>query len=611
MRSKLFLSTLFFFLIFMQGKGQVAFQKTFGTALDEVTQKVIPDLKNGYCILGSVGGFISLNRVDSFGNMLWTKQYSIHCNISPQSVHFASFDKTLDNGFIICSADTSTFHGNYGYLLKTDSLGNPIWCKTYDSISSFYSVKRTFDGGYIIAGTKYTVGGKMMQIIQKTDSIGQIIWAKSVSTLPYNENGYDVIQLKSDSSFVMIGFSTATSAILFTKYSNSGINTAANAIFQHVPSNAYGVCDNVMHIVENYSGNINISESFGSTFAFVEVDTYGNVQWAKNFYLGPNGSDFSICRDGGFLITCYFDWNGSTPNSNIFVIKTDSIGQIKWKKSFGGVRNDFSNTIFEDKDRGIVIGGTTQNFNSGGLDYYLIKIDSTAGSACNDTTFNLQYTSYAMDPPNGFGQTVSSVNSNLTIRTISSSNITLGSYDACNCVSPTAGFSGPIPKYVYTPWGLMFQGYEFLDSSTWVNNWVWNFGDGTIDSVNINPIHNFSPPGNYNVCLTVKNNCGSDTFCQLFNSQTFNISEVNNNNFLINFYPNPFSNVTTLKTNLHLSNATLTIINSLGLQVKQIQNVNGDTIIISRDNLPNGLYVVRVTMGNKNLINSKIIIVDN
>lgn len=43
-------------------------------------------------------------------------------------------------------------------------------------------------------------------------------------------------------------------------------------------------------------------------------------------------------------------------------------------------------------------------------------------------------------------------------------------------------------------------------------------------------------------------------------------------------YPNPFSFETTLKTNVILENATLTVYNSLGQQVKQIQNISGQTI---------------------------------
>jgi hypothetical protein len=72
-------------------------------------------------------------------------------------------------------------------------------------------------------------------------------------------------------------------------------------------------------------------------------------------------------------------------------------------------------------------------------------------------------------------------------------------------------------------------------------------------------------------------------------------------------YPNPFSSQVTLQTgNLH--NATLTLNNCFGQTVKEIKNINGRTIILSRDNLPSGLYFVRLAEENKNIGSAKLII---
>jgi len=60
--------------------------------------------------------------------------------------------------------------------------------------------------------------------------------------------------------------------------------------------------------------------------------------------------------------------------------------------------------------------------------------------------------------------------------------------------------------------------YHFKDLSTGnINTWHWDFGDG-FSSTEKNPSHQFSDPGTYNVCLTVKNlndttGC-SDQLCQ-------------------------------------------------------------------------------------------------
>jgi hypothetical protein len=74
-------------------------------------------------------------------------------------------------------------------------------------------------------------------------------------------------------------------------------------------------------------------------------------------------------------------------------------------------------------------------------------------------------------------------------------------------------------------------------------------------------------------------------------------------------YPNPFSSEATVKTDKILKDATLTIYNSIGQEVKQITNISGQTITISRDNLTGGLYFLRLAEENKTYAN-KIVITD-
>jgi hypothetical protein len=82
----------------------------------------------------------------------------------------------------------------------------------------------------------------------------------------------------------------------------------------------------------------------------------------------------------------------------------------------------------------------------------------------------------------------------------------------------------------------------------------------------------------------------------------------NNNSITLKCYPNPFSIKTILKTNIYLKDATLVIYNSLGLQVKQIKNIKGQSVTLSRDNLPIGLYFIWLTEENKSIAVDKLVI---
>ncbi len=88
------------------------------------------------------------------------------------------------------------------------------------------------------------------------------------------------------------------------------------------------------------------------------------------------------------------------------------------------------------------------------------------------------------------------------------------------------------------------------------------------------------------------------------------IEELFSNSKPIVIFPNPFSTQTVLQTDNLLHNATLTVYNSHGQTVKEIKNISGQTVTLFRDNLPSGLYFLRLTENNKLLAVDKLVITD-
>lgn len=120
------------------------------------------------------------------------------------------------------------------------------------------------------------------------------------------------------------------------------------------------------------------------------------------------------------------------------------------------------------------------------------------------------------------------------------------------------------------------------------------------NSVNISPAtNNTSLPG-FIAGYNYKNN--KTSYCSPMGIK--NIPSLNK----IMVYPNPFSSKAILQTDNYLINATLTVDNVFGLTVKQIENISGQTIVLHRDNLPSGLYFVRLAEYNKIIATRKIII---
>jgi len=83
-----------------------------------------------------------------------------------------------------------------------------------------------------------------------------------------------------------------------------------------------------------------------------------------------------------------------------------------------------------------------------------------------------------------------------------------------------------------------------------------------------------------------------------------------NSNKKISVFPNPFSSWTSIKSVDNLQNATLTIYNSYGQPLKKIKNISGQTISLSRDKLPCGIYFIRLIAENKTIGVEKLIITE-
>ncbi len=89
------------------------------------------------------------------------------------------------------------------------------------------------------------------------------------------------------------------------------------------------------------------------------------------------------------------------------------------------------------------------------------------------------------------------------------------------------------------------------------------------------------------------------------------IDEIQQNHNQVQILPNPFTAEATISTGYAFQNATLTVYNTLGQAIKQIPNISGTTIVLQRDNLPSGLYLLQLSQDNKTLVSSKIVITNN
>ena len=145
----------------------------------------------------------------------------------------------------------------------------------------------------------------------------------------------------------------------------------------------------------------------------------------------------------------------------------------------------------------------------------------------------------------------------------------------------------------------------FTDLSAYeVKKWRWDFGDGT-QSDEINPIHDFSKKGSYNVCLIVSNEYGSDTLCRLLNLGVTSSEEINDAS--IKFYPNPVRDHLILDLERYIPmDGELEVFDLFGVrQCRQKLNQGQQEIHIS--SLEEGIYLFIIKENGRIIYQQKIL----
>ncbi|PCH69498.1 MAG: hypothetical protein COC01_01200, partial [Bacteroidetes bacterium] len=125
---------------------------------------------------------------------------------------------------------------------------------------------------------------------------------------------------------------------------------------------------------------VGTTSSFGTGFEdvyLVKTDSVGEVLWSKTYggNLADAGSVVQITEDGGFIIVGYTESFGSG-GRDVYLIKTNAVGDTVWTRAYGGDSLDYGVSVRQTKDKGYVLIGTTHSFGNGSGEMYVIKTDS-------------------------------------------------------------------------------------------------------------------------------------------------------------------------------------------------------------------------------------------
>lgn len=598
----IFVIAILFLTLTSQLTGQT-FQRTYGSNTDDQGSQILLTQDNNYAIIGTYGETegIYLIKVDSIGNSIWQKTFN-----PPTTWYFHydySFKQTQDSGFII--AGTIYYKNGNGKdicLIKTNSVGDTLWSKFYAGPNSgyykavAYDIIITADNGYAIVGTEIGSTNKNVFLI-KTDSSGNLQWSKYYGGTNDDE-GYS-LQQTSDGGYIITGYTYSFGQGGWDVYLLK-INSTGNLLWtktyggnRYDYANHIEITDDGGFILTGVTSGYGAGAIYDDDLFLMKTDSLGNSIWAYTYggNSNENGKSVKQTSDRGFIATGFTSSSGAG-QEDVYLIKTDSIGNVLWSTSFGGSSTEQGNDVIQHNNNYFIVG-ETRNFSKGLKDVYLIKADSLGNDTCKQGAALTVKTLLPWIQGTGGAE--------FSGNTVKSNNILIDSpdttsYDPCVCVPPVANFQA----YMTHSCG------SFYDYSTWATTWYWDFGDGDTSTVQ-SPNHCWTN-GVFYTCLTVTNQCGSDTYCDSIYAFT-GINEVKNNKIKLFIAPNPFDNFTVIKfENTKREKIKLQVLNPLGQIVLQIDNITDNKVQIEKNGLPSGLYFVQLIKDYQVIGVDKIII---
>lgn len=232
---------------------------------------------------------------------------------------------TEAGGFITAGYTQSFGLGRFGdgYLIKVDANGDTLWTRLFgsDGMDVFADLCVTADSGYLVVGLTDTPNDFENIYVVKVDNNGNTVFEKNFGG-PQKDVGLSIAPA-GDGGFVITG------------------------------------------------GTRSFSVGEEDLFLF-KIDASGDSLWFKTYGTAGNDPGYGInpADDGGFIVSGLYNW------SDAWLLKVDAEGDTVWTRTYGGADYDEANLPLQTPDKGYIFCGSTSSMGAGELDAYVVKTDS-------------------------------------------------------------------------------------------------------------------------------------------------------------------------------------------------------------------------------------------
>ena len=605
----LILSTFFSF----SQNYEIEWQECYGGSGNEYASSIVPT-DNGYLIFGvtqSDDGNVSNNNgdsdiwivsIDSTGNILWERCYGGSGTEIPNNI--IKVDDNYYFGAWTASNDGDIQSGNHGgydrWIVNIDNMGDIIWEKCFGGSGTEYggNIKLLNNGNIIVYAASTSSDGDVpinygfldvwLLIISP---VGEIINNKVLGNIWHN-NVFDIIETN-DFGFFMASTAEIEEGMVIGNF-HGGTDVWAvklDSILNIKWQKLYGGSNDdysdrgVLELEDGYLFLSSTNSYDGDVTGFhggfadiwaVRIDTIGNIIWQR--CLGGTGSDWPgtlhQSDDSGFVIvgeTSSNDGNVSgnnswQGNSDIWMLKLSSEGDLEWQECYGGYGNErIYKGVFRKSENNWVLAGRASN-NSFDVNCDLYGYEDFWVFEIKDCDY---YAAATPATPQG-ADTVCTVENSQTAFTIPPADRAL-SYEWNISPDEAGTISG--------------------DSITGTVTWSQDF------------------EGTATVTVRSVNYCGESNWSQPYFVQVYScigIPEQEKNGVTLKVYPNPAKDYAVFEIKGLKGNGNILIMNIFGETVATERATHEKTVVKLRG-LDSGLYYYRVD-NDVNVLSGKIVV---
>ncbi|MCA6212788.1 protein kinase [Thermococcus bergensis] len=266
------------------------------------------------------------------------------------------------------------------FVARLDKDGNVKWFRTYggDKWDIFNDVKIAPNGDIIVAGSSWSFSASDKDVwILRLDSEGNIKWQKT-----YGGSNADVanaVAIAPNEDIIVAGYTESFGAGDWDVWVLR-LDADGNVKWQKTyggkwrdEATGVAIADNGDIIVAGYTS------SFGAGLADVWVlrlDENGNVKWQKTYggSRWDQSTGVAIADNGEIIVAGYTESFGAGWR-NVWVLRLDADGNVKWQKTYGGRDGEGAHAIAIADNGDIIVAGYTSSFGAGLADVWVLRLD--------------------------------------------------------------------------------------------------------------------------------------------------------------------------------------------------------------------------------------------